>query len=182
MNRCGTIAMIAAAMTGAPALAGSFDVFTDFEFTDLDGFFQLGSSPNSVQFINGQAKTIGAPLLYTSGLNAWMVDVGETAEILFETPAASVDLWYRDQSQFTTSVMTFFDPDDNMIAQFNGTVTMFQNIQVSGIGPIARITLANNGQFGYAVIDDFGFTAIPGPAGAALFGLAGLGLMRRRRA
>lgn len=181
MNRCVTIAAIASAIAGAPALAGSFDVFTDFEFTDTTGFFELGTSPNSVQFVNGEAKTVGAPLLYTSGLNAWMIDSGETGEIIFETPAALVDLWFRDQSPDALSDLIFYAPDDSVIAEFTGSAFMFQNVVVSGVGPIARITLTNNASFGYSVIDDFGFTAIPAPAGAAVFGLAGLVFARRRR-
>ncbi len=182
MRRMFTIAALLATVTGAPAFAGSFDVFTDFEFTDTDGFFELGTSPNSVQFIDGEAKTIGAPLLYTSGLNAWMVDMGMTGEIIFETPAASVDLWYRDQSTFTTSVLTFYDTDDNILIQFNGSVATFQNIVVSGMGPISRITLENDGMFGYAVIDDFGFTAIPAPGALGLLGIGAIAAGRRRRA
>ena len=54
-----TIAALLATVTGAPAFGGGFDVFTDFEFTDTDGFFELGTSPNSVQFIDGDCELDG---------------------------------------------------------------------------------------------------------------------------
>ncbi len=181
MNRCVTIAALAAACSSAPALAGSLDFFTDFEFTDTSGFFELGVSPNSVAFIDGEAKSIGAPLLYTSGLNAWMINPGDTGEIVFETHAGTVDLWFRDQSTQASSTLTFFAPDDSVIAEFTGSAFSFQHIVLSGMGPIARITLTNPAEFGYSVIDDFGFSAIPSPAGVAIFGLAGLASIRRRR-
>lgn len=176
------LSVIAAALSASTAFAGGpFDVFTDFEFEDTDGFFELGNAPTTVQFLNGQAKTIGAPLLYTSGMNAWMIDAGQTGEILFQTQASGVDFWFRDQAPETASVLTFFGADDQVLAQFNGSFTAFQHIVVENVGPIARITLQNNGPFAYTVIDDFGFTAVPAPGGMALFALSAGVAFRRRR-
>lgn len=180
MKRSVLIAAIGAAIVSTPAWA--FEVFTDFEFTDTDGFFTIGTPPISADFLNGAAQTIGAPLLYHSGMNSWMINTGQTGEILFDTPAALVDLWLRDQTDDAASVLTFFAPDDSVLAQFNGATSAFQHITVEGVGSIARITLENTGAtFGYTVIDDFGFNTIPAPSGAALMGLAGLALLRRRR-
>lgn len=175
-------ALAVAVIVAAPAVVhAGFDVFTSFEFTDTTLDFTLGDSPNSVQFLNGEAKTVGVFLLYNSGMNAWMVDSNQIGEILFETPASLVDLWFRDQNPDNPSALTFYDANDNVLATFDGLATMFQHVVVEGVGPIARITFQNNGAFGYSVIDDFGFTAIPAPSGMALFGLSGLALTRRRR-
>jgi len=176
-------AALGAAVVAFPTIAhADFDLFTGFEFTDTSLDFTLGNSPNSVQFLNGQAKTVGAFLLYHGGMNSWMVDSNQTGEILFESPASLVDLWFRDQSPDNLGVLTFYDALDNVLAQFDGSAAVFQHIVVDSVGSISRITLQNNGAFGYSVIDDFGFNVIPSPSGASLFGLCGVALTRRRRA
>ena len=86
-----------------------------------------------------------------------MVNSGNTATITFETPAASVTLWYRDQSN--QSVLTVFDQNNQVISTTNGTTSFVQVNIVPGCGQsVGSITLQNNGT-GMAVIDDFSFTA-----------------------
>ena len=123
------------------------------------GDFTLFSSPNSVTFTGGFTQTQGDPSLYTSGDKSFMVNlgIGNTATITFETPAASVTLWLRDQSN--TSVLTVFDQNSQVISTTNATTTFVQVNIIPGCGQsVGSITLQNNGT-GMAVIDDFGFTA-----------------------
>ena len=51
-----------------PGLARGGTTSTSFEFTDIDGFFQVGTSPDVVTFSNGQAKTVFNPGLYHTGM------------------------------------------------------------------------------------------------------------------
>ncbi|MCH6569934.1 MAG: hypothetical protein IH794_07490, partial [Acidobacteria bacterium] len=131
---------------------------TSFE-SDAPNFgdFTLFSSPNSVTFTGGFTQTQGNPSQYHSGDKSFMVNSGNTATITFETPAASVTLWYRDQSN--QSVLTVFDQNNQVISTTNGTTTFVQVNIVPGCGQsVGSITLQNNGT-GMAVIDDFSFTA-----------------------
>lgn len=173
------VSITALAVTQAQAV---IEVDTSFEFTDVSGSFTLGTTPNTVTFNNGLAQSVAIFPLYHSGLNAWMIEPLQTGEIIFETEALFVNLWLRDQTP-TASLLTFYDASDQVLAQFNGLDIAFKNIVVNNIGPIARITLQNNGSVGWAVIDDFSFstTPVPSPSGVAVLTLAGLGLARRRR-
>lgn len=141
---------------GFPPSALAAGVTTSFEFTDTDGTFTLGTAPDAATFQNGRAQTLGAPGLYKSGLNAWMIVAGQSGTILFESPVASVTLWFRDETAAVASVLTALDKNDNVIATFNGT-TVFQKVTLvaSEADRIGRITFANNGAAGHAVIDDF---------------------------
>lgn len=173
-------AIISICLLAGPQARAAFDLTTSFEFTDITGSFTLGTPPKSVTFLNGKSESVGIFPLYHSGLKAWVIDPAQTGEILFETSASVVDLWLRDQTP-THSLLTFYDSTNQVLAQFNGLDIAFQHIVVDTVGPIARITLQNNGATGLVVIDDFSFTAIPSPGGIAVMGLAGLGLIRRRR-
>ena len=83
--------------------------------------------------------------------------IGNTATISFETPAASVTLWLRDQSN--TSVLTVFDQNSQLIGTFNATTSFVQvNLSPECGKFVGSMTLQNNGS-GMAVIDDFSFTA-----------------------
>lgn len=158
---------VAAGLAGGyarPAIAA--DVTTSFEFTDLDGMFTLGTSPNSVEFQGGQARSVGVTALYKSGLNSWMISSGGTGTILFETPAQSVTFWFRDETASVASVVTAFDEADAVIATFTGT-TVFQQVVLDQAGPerIARITVTHNGASGRVAVDEFASCTgvLPGP-------------------
>ena len=132
--------------------------FSDsFETAPNFGNFTLFPSPNSVTFTGGFTQTQGNPSLYKSGDKSFMVDSGNTGTITFETPAASVTLWYRDQSN--QSVLTVFDQNNQVISTTNATTTFVQVNIVPGCGQsVGSITLQSNGT-GMAVIDDFSFIA-----------------------
>lgn len=162
--RRNTIALIAAsaALAGADA-ASAKEVVTSFEFTDTSGEFTLGDSPETVTFQNGLAQTVMKLHLYHTGLNAWLIEPGETGTITFGTPAQSIDLWLRDQFPGNEGVLTFFDTAGEVISTFEAPDDDFQNITVEPGPdelPISKITLQNNGSDGYTVIDDFTYCAV----------------------
>ncbi|MFN2376036.1 MAG: PQQ-dependent sugar dehydrogenase [Candidatus Binatia bacterium] len=136
--------------------AAAEDVATSFEFNDLDGSFTLGTSPNSLQFTGGEARTVGNPSLYRTGSNAWMIPAGQTGAVLFESPTRAVSLWFRDASSSVDSVITVFDEEDAALATFGGS-TAFQQIdlQVAGPSRIHRMEVVHNGASGHVVVDDF---------------------------
>ena len=91
---------IAAIVLAIHVMSSAFgqDVTTSFEFTDTDGEFTLGTSPNSVTFQDGEARSLFQRSLYRTGLNSWMVGSGNTGMITFETPAAEVDFFFKDEN------------------------------------------------------------------------------------
>ncbi|MDA2938976.1 hypothetical protein MYX75_12030 [Acidobacteria bacterium AH-259-A15] len=138
------------------------DLSTSFEFNDKSGEFTLGEPPNRVTFRDGETKLIGVRIIYHSGTRAFMVDVGKTATITFETPAAQVTLFLRDQRASVKSVLTVFGTSNEVIATFNGNVTDWTEVSIaadSGTALVGSVTLQNSGTSGYTVIDDFSFTA-----------------------
>ena len=88
---------------------------TNFEFNDTSGQFTLGTPPNTVTFRDGEAKSIGVFSLYHSGVRSWMIDAGKTGTISFETPAAELTLFFRDQISSIQSILTLFDTDNQVI-------------------------------------------------------------------
>jgi len=147
-------------LIGSSTAAYGQEFFEDFESAPNLGDFTRFPAPNSVTFTGGFTQSQGQPGLYHSGIKSFMVNlgIGNTATITFdETPAASVTLWLRDQSN--TSVLTVFDQNDQVISTFNATTSFVQvNVSPECGKSVGSITLQNNGT-GMAVIDDFGFTA-----------------------
>jgi glucose/arabinose dehydrogenase len=146
-------------ITGA---ANAEDLSTSFEFNDLSGEFTLGDPPLTVTFSGGEAKSVGNFDLYHTGTHAFMVDVGGTGMISFETPAEQVTLFFRDEESSVGSVLTVFDTDNVEISSFNGTEVSWTEVSITvedGSLPIGSITLVHNGGTGYTVIDDFSFCA-----------------------
>ncbi len=136
----------------------AYGQFSDsFETAPDLGDFSLFPSPNSVTFTVGFTQTQGIPGLYHTGTASFMVTQGNTATITFETPAASVTLWLRDQSN--SSVLTVFDQNSQVISSINATTSFVQvNLSPECGKFVGSMTLQNNGT-GMAVIDDFGFTS-----------------------
>ena len=145
-------------LIGSSTTAYGQDVSTSFEFNDTSGSFTLGTSPKSVTFTNGLAQTVNNSSLYRTGSNSFMVETSNTATITFETPAASVTLWLRDQFSGNPSVLKVFDQNSQVISTFNATTSFVQVNLSPECGNVKFMTLQNNGT-GFAVIDDFSFTA-----------------------
>ena len=160
---------IAAIVLAIHVMSSAFgqDVTTSFEFTDTDGEFTLGTSPNSVTFQDGEARSLFQRSLYRTGLNSWMVGSGNTGMITFETPAAEVDFFFKDENLAVQSMVTLFDASDQVIVTFNGSPNGpdgmgFTRVQSSDAS-VRRITVRNNAAGGgaspWVVVDDFEFRA-----------------------
>ena len=169
---------LAGLLTSGPAFAGTTS--TSFEFFDFDGFFEVGTSPDVVTFVGGQAKIILEPDLYHTGHFSWMIDAGNTGTITFETQPTQVTLFLKDGAAAVQSVLTVFDQDDVAIATFNGNTADWTTVDVVvGEGQtIKTVTVTNNSGVAndYAAIDDFTsdagdpiFDPIPEPIGQTPF-------------
>ena len=147
------VALIGSSTVAHGQTSDSFETAPNF------GTFTLFSSPNTVTFTGGFTQSQGIPSLYVTGLKSFMVDPGNTATITFQTPAASVTLWLRDQFSGNPSVLTVFDQNSQVISTTNATAGFVRLVLPPGCGQnIGSITLQSNGT-GMAVIDDFSFTA-----------------------
>lgn len=151
--------VVAGCPTNGPPSSNGDALSTDFEFTDLSGEFVLGAAPRRVTFRNGEARTVGVESLYHSGHNAWMISPGETGDILFETPTGELVFYVRDQTASVGGVVTLFDEDGQVLAVIASTNSDWTRVVVPGdvIGdpPVSRITFQNNGDSGFAALDDF---------------------------
>lgn len=162
------------------------DVFTDFETIDSTDF-TLGTSPDTAHFTDGFSGVANILELYHSGTHAWMVNPAVTGTITFETNAATVNFFARTRSTADgNSILTAFNSLDQVIDTL--TLTPADDwVEVLFTGAIAKIEFQNLATGGCTTcmnsIDDFGFSAVPVPAAAWLFGsgLVGLiGVARRR--
>jgi glucose/arabinose dehydrogenase len=139
------------------------DIVTGFEFNDTSGEFVLGVSPRAATFTSGEAKSVGVLSLYHGGLSSWMIDAGGTGTVDFETPAAALVFFFRDQASDVDSVLTATDSAGQILATFAGTENAWTRVDLSGAAPVARITLLNNAAPGalgrYSVIDDLSASA-----------------------
>ena len=130
---CVPIALLAGVATGN-------EVSTSFEFTDLTGSFTLGTNPRSVTFEHGLAQANGNPELRRTGTGAWMIEPRTTGEITFITPAASIDLWFRDEFAANRGVLRFFDSRIDVALRLYGT-----RLETSE-PPAARKTASGSGR------------------------------------
>jgi len=147
------------ALLSVVPLAQADTITTSFE-SDPSGDFTLGTAPLTVNFTNGEAKTLGQPSLYTSGTNAWHVDTNTTASISFDTPARELELFFRHEDAAGPSEVRVIDENDEVIASDAGS-TSFNQIMLSrtsGEPLIARVEVENGGNSGYVVVDDFSAT------------------------
>tara|TARA_R110002126_G_scaffold12375_3_gene53750 strand:+ start:5273 stop:6163 length:891 start_codon:yes stop_codon:yes gene_type:complete len=155
--------LLSAALTGSapPPTALGISVFESFEFHDVSGSFQVGVSPAHVRFEDGLAQSVGIVSLYRSGFFSWMIEAGETGEITFGLPAEKITLFLRDSTASVGSILTFYDAKGVVISTFNGNTAGFQSITVgTKARPVGRITLEHNGATGWAIIDDFSYSAL----------------------
>ena len=165
--------------------------FTNFESftpnTSPGDDLVIGITPETATFTGEDqfAGFAGIGELYNSGIRAWMLPAGSTAEIRFdELNAAVVEFYARTRSTANGSTLiTALADDDSVIdSVVLSAGDPFQLVSFNG--DINRITLANqaSGDSNQMAIDDFGFTAVPEPTtlAIALSGAAAF-LARRRR-
>lgn len=149
-------------------VAQAQDVETSFEFTDLTGLFSLGTGPFTTTFTNGFAQTVLNFSLYRTGMNAWMVSGGNTGTITLDTPAETIDLWFKEQFATVNGQLRVFDTTNAVVGTFDAT-QVFQRVNVTAPvgGPyLARIELTHNGATDWVVIDDFTYFGVGGLGGS----------------
>lgn len=165
---------------------------TDFTLVDPDdsSFTAVFNAPGEIVFFNNGS-------LYDSSNRAFAVDGGDTAEISFSS-AADVLVSGRDTDGQTTGgssttvpggttlataigSIEAFDIDDNSLGNFNFTEAGFTSESFTGV---SRLELSNTGPIGsFAILGSITAqaAAVPEPSSAAVLGLAGLMLLRRKR-
>lgn len=144
------------------SFAQADDLFSSFEFTDLSGQFSLGTAPLDATFTNGEAKTVFNFSLYHTGMNAWMIDEGNTGTVDFGQAPARVDFFLKSATPASVGQATVRDPQGVVLGIFAATDTGWTQVTVDG--PIGTIEIQNASPAGagYVVIDDltvnFGIT------------------------
>lgn len=153
-----------------PLQAGMLN--TNFEFNDTGGSFTLtNDSGDSATFSGGEAKTIGVFSLYRSGTHAWMVAPETAATVDLSPSARELTVFLRNQSSGTRSTLELLDENGGILATFTGSSADWLEVNVSeaSLGaPVAQIILRNQGSEGYAVLDDFSFSAAETTTGQKL--------------
>ena len=193
------LAIASLALLGLGAHAGAEPICTSFEVvpsvptgicpnetvlqTAPIGDFAIGTSPNRAEFLDGNVMRVGIPAYYHSGLRSWHVGPGVTATIFFETPAAAIELFFRDTAGGGPSVVRVVNTDDVAILTSGPGNQFFQQVGVNNLPPgsalIDRIEVENNSALADVVVDDVAF--VPEPAGQLFFATALLALLAARR-
>ena len=154
-----------------PAAAVTFN--TSFEFSN-SGTFSVGEEPFTATFSGGRAQTVGIFAYYHSGRFSWHVPGDGMAAVSFETPADSIDFWFRDTASVAGNVggsvgayaaedsgaYRIYDTDNTIIASGSGSQS-FANVQVKRTESetrIARLEFDGAGDSD-SVVDDFSYTA-----------------------
>lgn len=166
MIRTGAMALL---LLCGGARAELVEESTGFEFFDADGF-TLGGQGARAFFTGGTAEILGIPMLYYDGVSAWVLAPGETGTVSFETPVASVALFFRDRTADTTSTLTIRDRTGAVLLQEAGSdagpeIMMFTRAAAApepGAALVDEITFENASEAGaptrYAVIDAMTWT------------------------
>jgi len=142
---------VSVALSLFAASASAEDLITSFEYDVLLDEFTAAPPPQSLLFVGGEAKSVGNPDLYRTGVRSWMVDAGETGTITMGGSTRTLNLFLRDETIGVNSVLTVFDNNGEVLGTFFGTDEW---TEVSVVGEIGSVTLENPGLAGYAVIDD----------------------------
>jgi len=132
---------------------------TSFEF-NIDGTFNVGSSPFIATFTDGVAETRGNPELYVSGLNAWHVRSGVNATASFETLPHELSFFVRNDNSSVSSEVRIIDAD-GLTLQTIAVTNSYQQVSISRVDDeslLARIEFDNMGG-GDIVVDVFTYTA-----------------------
>ena len=132
---------------------------TSFEF-DIDGTFNVGTTPFTATFTDGVAETRGNPALYISGLNAWHVRSGVNASATFETLPHTLSFFVRNDNSGVSSEVRIIDAD-GLILQTIAVTNSYQQVSLSrsnGESLVASVEFDNMGG-GDIVVDVFAYTA-----------------------
>jgi len=154
--------IIGIATIAIPTLA--FGFFTSFEFEDLSGEFPVGDAPDSATFTGGEAR--GFPGGFSpshTGINAWVVETGNTGTITFPTSANQVRFFLKDEDSSVASTVRLLDTNNQTIATFIGTPDWTEVIHLGHAPPtggdgtaVASIQVINNSTVsGQTAVDTF---------------------------
>ena len=153
--------LILAALLAEAVAAGT--IATSFEFRGEASGFTLGESPELISFSGGEAQSIGVLSLYHSGSNAWMINSGEAGTISFETPAAELHFFIRNQEAGTGGLVRILDEAGNTLLEQAATDAEWTEVNFSagnGDPAAASVEYLNQGSSGFAVLDDFEYSAL----------------------
>ena len=123
--------------------------------------FTIGTSPIAATFAGGEVMILGIGAYYHSGTHSWHVGPGVTATISFETPASSIELFFRDTAGGGPSHVRVVDTDDVVVLTSADGTQFFQQVEVNklpvGQALIDRIEVVNSSDVADVVIDDVSF-------------------------
>lgn len=129
--------------------------------------FNTTNNGLSATYEGGTAFTAGVGVLYRSGTKSWMVDVvgigGSTGQgtVTFSVGAKSIKLYFRNQSNQTTSTLQVRDEFGAAIQDFTGITTDWREVAVlrnDGDPLIKTIVLNNSGSVGMVAVDDLNYS------------------------
>lgn len=132
-------------------------ISTSFEFNNTSGSFTLTDSDTSATFIGSEAKTVGITSLYHSGTNAWVIAAGLTGSIDFNPPVQELSVFFRTQGSNSSSTLELLDTGGQVLMSFPGMSANWTEINASAAdlaAPAARAILHNQGNQGYAALDE----------------------------
>lgn len=145
------------AWSGQAVRAAAADVFTSFEF-NASGGFNVGTSPYSANFSNGNAESRGVPQFYITGLNSWHILTGTSATVSFETDPNALIFHVRTENATDVATVEILD-DAGATIQTIVPTNAFQMITINraaGESPIGSVVVTSTSG-GDVVIDDFTF-------------------------
>lgn len=127
----------------------------------------------------GVTAPISGKLLHSFG--GWLSEDGDPyIRMSFSTGIDSIAADFGGMSYPSSSGIYAYN-GATLVGQVNGTVTNTEHLSLSGVGTITSIVLVP-GDFGdWVGIDNVTFNTVPTPGAAALLGLGGLIVGRRRR-
>jgi hypothetical protein len=179
---------------------------TNFSFEDPQTTFFLGGAPSGWTFSGGSVGIIRPIGAFNGGAGNFMdpsqfpgqgaPNQNQVAYILTgtlsqDTGTAAVagqeytlDLWagHQNNSGSSTAIVVNLLEGSTTFATFSGDVPVDTYMPVSITGTAAglgNLTIELQSPSGQNLFDDIRLTAVPEPAGVALFGLGGVLLLRR---
>lgn len=177
---------VSLAWASALVLAASSAQATSLGFEESEGVpFGTGTvQVLGTTWTGGSARTIGSPLLYADGVQAYFIDslFGSGAgQVVFDTPVTEVAFvfsWSEDLG-IPLGSGEYFDELNNSLGVFSAQVADGMDTVMTELAsgtPIARISFVGG------VVDAVSWTPVPEPSTAALLGLGLLAVTVGRRA